>query len=316
MRRRQGTNDVMTSPLSLQASLWAGQVSDARVYVAYHDARPVLEGRHLVPIQVGRALSGMVLPGVQGDDTGDNISGWNGGYCELTAHYWAWRNDPSDGAIGLMHYRRLFDLGGRLPARSHPERHVAGFDTRTYAGDAARHFARATSRDLVVPRPVRLRRTLARQYARCHRPEELRAMQDVVAERHPDFLPALDRALRGNRLLPGNMFIMPRPVLDHYSPLLFDILHAACDRLAARDAQPGYQARYPGFLAERILTAYVLGGHVQAAFPDLRVHHMGIMNIDPAVPAGATWLRLARLCVEGRIGLRDALRLKAGRNRP
>lgn len=291
---------------------------DARVYVAYHDARPVLEGRHLVPIQVGRALSGMLLPGVLGDDTGDSISRLNPAYCELTAHYWAWRNDPSGGPIGLMHYRRLFDLGCRLPARSHPERHVAGFDARIYAADVARHFATAGA-DLVVPRPIRLRRSLARQYERCHRPDELRAMRDAVADRHPDFRPALDRALQGNRLLLGNMFIMPRPVLDHYSPLLFDILRATGDRLAGRDGPPGYQARYPGFLAERILTAYVLGGYAQAAFPDLRVQHRGILNIDTTVPTGAGWLRLARLCLEGRIGIRDALRLKSsgrGADRP
>lgn len=273
----------------------------------------MLRGPHLVPIQVGRALSGVLLPGVQGDDTGDNISGLNGGYCELTAHYWAWRNDPGDGMVGLMHYRRLFDLGGRVPARSHPERHVADPDMGAYVADVARHFAGAGPWDLVVPRPIRLRRSLARQYDLCHRPEEMRALHQVVARHHPGFLPALDRALRANRLLLGNMFIMPRPVLDHYSPLLFDILARTCALLGDRDGQPGYQARYPGFLAERILTAYVLGGHVQAAFPDLRLHHRAIMNIDGTVPARAGWLHLARLCLQRRIGPGDALRLKARR---
>lgn len=288
---------------------------DARIYVAYHDARPVLTGRHLVPIQVGRALSGVLLPGVPGDDTGDNLSHLNPEYCELTAHYWAWRNDPSDGPVGLMHYRRLFDLGGLLPARSHPERHVADFDAQAYADAVARHVAGAGRFDLVVPRPVRLRRTLARQYGLCHRPGDLAALRGVVADRHPGFRPALDRVLGENRLLLGNMVIMPRPVFDHYSALLFAILGETRDRIAAgAGVRPGYQARYPGFLGERILTAYVLGGHARAAFPDLRVVHKGVLNIDTTIPAGAGWLRLARLCLERRIGPGDAWRLKTGRD--
>ncbi len=44
------------------------------------------------------------------DDVGDNISNLNSYYCELTAHYWAWKNDNNYSHIGLCHYRRLFDF--------------------------------------------------------------------------------------------------------------------------------------------------------------------------------------------------------------
>lgn len=43
------------------------------------------------PVQVGRAISQTELPFAVGDDTGDNISDRNRHYCELTAHYWAWK---------------------------------------------------------------------------------------------------------------------------------------------------------------------------------------------------------------------------------
>ena len=43
------------------------------------------------------------------DNTGDNISLKNPGYCELTGLYWAWKNLEAD-YIGLAHYRRHFSL--------------------------------------------------------------------------------------------------------------------------------------------------------------------------------------------------------------
>ena len=62
-----------------------------------------------LPIQVGKAISNTDL-GVQGDNTGDNISEKNQSYCELTGIYWAWKNLKNVDYIGLCHYRRYFDF--------------------------------------------------------------------------------------------------------------------------------------------------------------------------------------------------------------
>lgn len=285
---------------------------EPRIYIAYHDRRPVLTGAHLCPIQVGRAMAGFTLPGAQGDETGDNISALNPEYCELTAHYWAWKNDTGTGPVGLMHYRRLFDLSGRLNPRGHPERYVLDFDARTYARDVAQYFAspEAAGMDLIVPRPARLLRPILRQYRRHHRIGDFTTMRDVIAERHPGFLPDIDRILHGRRFIMGNMFIMSRRVLDHYSRMMFDILQETSIRLADSPHRPGgYQRRYLGFLSERIMTAYVLGNHLPEAFPDLRMACRGIANIDAGIPRQAGPLRLARFCLQRRLMLRDALRV-------
>mgnify|MGYP006064341235 FL=1 len=44
------------------------------------------------------------------DDAGkENIASKNSTYCELTAHYWVWKNIANDyDNIGLNHYRRYF----------------------------------------------------------------------------------------------------------------------------------------------------------------------------------------------------------------
>ncbi len=295
----------------LQRPLPSNEAED-RLYIAYHDARPLLQGRHLFPIQVGRAVSNLRLEGVQGDDTGDNISAMNAEYCELTAHYWAWRNGPSAGTVGLMHYRRLFDLADRLNPRGHPERYVTNFDPAAYARDVMDHFASAgTEPGMIVPRPVHLRSAVAGQYRKLHRGSDLEILRAVVAERHPDFLPDLDRTLAGRRLLIGNMFIMTRSVFEDYSRLLFDILPTARARIlaAGSGSSTGYQGRYPGFLAERVMTAYALGNLVKAHFPGLSPVHKGVVNTDASALAGVGPLGLMRLCVRGRLLPRQALSL-------
>ena len=58
------------------------------------------------PIHVGR--KGKQDIGYIGDDTSDNISDRNDGYCELTGFYWIWKNVKAD-YLGLVHYRRYFN---------------------------------------------------------------------------------------------------------------------------------------------------------------------------------------------------------------
>ena len=61
------------------------------------------------PIHVGR--KGKKDIGYIGDDTADNISDRNDGYCELTGFYWIWKNVKAD-YLGLVHYRRYFTHKG------------------------------------------------------------------------------------------------------------------------------------------------------------------------------------------------------------
>lgn len=78
-----------------------------KIYVVCHKPSYVPENPYLYPIQVGTALSGNKLEGMFHDNEGDNISDRNKTYCELTAQYWAWKNDDAD-YYGFFHYRRYF----------------------------------------------------------------------------------------------------------------------------------------------------------------------------------------------------------------
>lgn len=64
-----------------------------------------------VPIHSGRALS-EPIPGIIGDDTGENISKYNGFLNEITAIYWAGMHYDELSApdyVGFNHYRRYLE---------------------------------------------------------------------------------------------------------------------------------------------------------------------------------------------------------------
>ena len=74
---------------------------NVRILVCTHKEGPVRDDDIYMPVQVGKSASTIDL-GCQGDDVGDNISGKNKTYCELTGLYWAWKNLKDVDYIGFI----------------------------------------------------------------------------------------------------------------------------------------------------------------------------------------------------------------------
>lgn len=84
-------------------------MSNIKIFTSYHKKCELLKNKYIYPIQVGTDVNGIIYEDTLHDNTGDNISGKNGMYCELTAQYWAWKNTDAD-YYGFMHYRRYFSF--------------------------------------------------------------------------------------------------------------------------------------------------------------------------------------------------------------
>lgn len=65
-----------------------------------------------VPVRCGAVFDTENLMSIQGDNTGDNISGKRLSFCEFTVQYWAWKNVKAD-YYGLCHYRRYLSFSKR-----------------------------------------------------------------------------------------------------------------------------------------------------------------------------------------------------------
>ena len=214
------------------------------VIVAAHKPYRMPEDPVYLPLQVG--AEGKPPLGFQRDCEGENISGRNAHYCELTGLYWAWKNTQSD-ALGLCHYRRLFARRGIGDKRS-----------RILGGEEIGRALQGCPILLPSPRHYRIE-TNESQYAHAHHAEDLVQMRAVLGEMHPEALPAWDAVMRrtwGHRF---NMFIMKRSLADGYCAWLFPMLFRLEERL---DISPysANDARGFGFVAERLLDVWLEAG--------------------------------------------------------
>lgn len=250
----------------------------AAIYTAYHRTAPRVASDSFHPIHVGRARASAPLPGMIGDDTGPHISERNGAYCELTALYWAWKNPDGADHVGLMHYRRLLDLTGRSPGGP-VEARPAEFDIPGWLAEAEHWLAQeADSWDIVLPRLHKMGRTVEANYKAGHAGQDFDLARQIIARDHPDYLDSFEAVARSHDVRLGNMALMRRALLDRYCAWLFDILFKVEAAPADRSAYTAYQARYLGFLAERLLTVFV--HHEIRANASLTLREVTILNLS------------------------------------
>lgn len=191
-----------------------------------------------VPVQAG-AQGKISIEGFQCDDEGDNISGKNPYYCELTPLYWAWKNADAD-YIGLVHYRRHF--------RGEGERN-------TLTGEEAARLLQQAPVILPKKREYFIE-TIGDHYAHTFSADHLDVLRAAVADLAPDYLAAFDANMRKTSAHMFNMLVMRADILDAYLSWLFPILQQVEDRLDVANL-PAFQARAIGRLSELLLDTWM-----------------------------------------------------------
>lgn len=180
-------------------------------------------------IQVGAALTDERICGLT-DDTGENISERNRQFCELTALYWIWKNAGQD-IVGLEHYRRHFLL-------------QEDWYQKMKENDI----------DVVLPAPLYVAPSLAQNYRDRHVASDWDFMMDYLKRIYPKDYKEAVTFFDTNLYSPCNMFIMKKEILDKLCTWLFPILFVCAEHSGERE--DSYQNRYPGFLAERLMTFF------------------------------------------------------------
>ena len=244
------------------------------IFICAHKEVPLPSHPYFLPIQAGAALHD-AIPSYQPDSEGENISLKNPHFCELTCHYWAWKNLKGVDIIGLNHYRRFFDFQRKWPQFSADKRFV---ETKTfleqdyYFPDLEKLLSKY---DIILPVARHWRVSNTQQYAEYHIAKDWEMLRQIIKERSPQYIPAFEKTMdHSNKAVGYNMFITHWKHFEAYSEWLFDILFEVERRVPPIDDP--VQSRIYGYMSERLINVYCEHHH-------LRIKHIPlIMPLDEA----------------------------------
>ena len=175
-----------------------------RIYVVSHKPCSIPSDDAMTPIHVGRAVSPYKdeMSWMQGDDIGDNISSKNGSYCEMTAHYWIWKNVHDTEYVGICHYRRFFaiDLS---------ENNIKGV-----MADA----------DVLMVEPSWHIDSVYSYFAKFMGAENMTILSMMMKKRFPEYFKTLEKICDGIKFHPFNMLLCRKGLFDDYCQWMFTIL--------------------------------------------------------------------------------------------
>lgn len=253
-------------------------VPDIKLFVCCHQETKVPKHPLLLPIQVGAALADHRFFGFLHDDTGENISWKNRSYCELTAQYWAWKNVEAH-YYGFFHYRRYLypEPAAKLPYRIEKEPSLQLLDKLGYS-----KFAELIRRhDLIVPKGENMYVSVREHYANApyHHYKDLRLVEEIIQERSPEMVKAMEEYLSGTICYFGNIYIMRREVFQDYCAWLFPIL-AEFDRRADTTNYSLQEQRVDGYLAERLFGVYITAMKAKSHYQILEIPRLHLMSTN------------------------------------
>ncbi len=217
-------------------------MKDIKIIVAAHKKYWMPEDSMYYPVHAGH--TGKEDIGYTPDDTGDNISGKNPSFCELTGLYWAWKNLKCD-YLGLVHYRRHFASPYR---RGSKEGRVLTLTECDKLLDSS---------PVILPRKRNyFIETNYSQYVHAHHKIDLDETERIISEKYPGYIPSWKKVMKSTKGHRFNMFIMKRDLLDSYCSWLFDILFTLEKRLDI-SSYSNYDRRVFGFVSERLLDVWL-----------------------------------------------------------
>lgn len=207
-----------------------------------------------IPIQCGAERKPCVRGAIP-DNVGDHISEKNQEYCELTAQYYAWKNEVCD-YYGFCHYRRFFcfeDKGKKpyLVFGTLKEKQKKLFGKEAIITELCQTY------EIILPRAVDMGLSVAEYYrtSEFHHAEDFDLFLAILREKYPKLANSAEMYLSQKKQYFCNMFLMDRPHFQEYCTYLFGILEEF-DRRKIRHGS-FQEDRTDGYLGERFVGIYV-----------------------------------------------------------
>ena len=235
-------------------------MSNIKIFICAHKEVQLPQHPYFLPIQAGAALH-EPISGYQPDNEGDNISAKNPNFCELTCHYWAWKNLKNVDIVGLNHYRRYFDFTRKWPQFSADKHFIETEDFLKQKYQFPDLEKILSDYDIILPvaRHWRVSNTL--QYGEYHIAKDWEMLRQIIKERSPQYISAFEKTMDNSNIAVGyNMFITHWKHFDAYSKWLFDILFEVERRVPP--INDPIQSRIYGYMSERLINVYCKQHHL------------------------------------------------------
>lgn len=245
-------------------------MSNIKIFICAHKEVELPQHPYFLPVQAGAALHD-AIPGYQPDNEGENISVKNPHFCELTCHYWAWKNLKDIDIVGLNHYRRYFDFQKKWPQFSADKRFVSteAFLNQPYQFPDLDNILQQY--DIILPVARHWRVSNTRQYGEYHIAKDWETLRQIIKEHSPQYIPAFEKTMDHSNVSVGyNMFITNWEYFDTYSTWLFDILFEVERRVPPLDDP--IQSRIYGYMSERLINVFC------------EHHHLRILHVPLIMP--------------------------------
>ena len=189
-----------------------------------------------VPLQVGRINSTDL--GYLGDDTGENISGKNCYYSELTGLYWIWKNVKNTDYVGMCHYRRYpLNSQGSMFRKDEIEEILKQYD-------------------IITSKRITLNFSYFYGYGENHNQVDLQVTGQVIQEIYPAYYPVFEKLVHENQTYFGNIMVTSKDLFDEYASWLFRIFFEVEKRIDV-SSYDDYHKRVFGFISEFLLFVWV-----------------------------------------------------------
>lgn len=242
--------------------------STINLYSVYHKSFYLPKAEYVIPIHAGKITSQENL-GIAGDDTGDNISGLNQRFCELTALYWIWKNKSfkENDYWGLCHYRRYFSIPFSNPFISKSKaltKTPSQENIDKLLNEKLKNYILKTleTNDVIVQKPKfaykrkGITLNIEDHYCKDHHAQDWYKMKEVVHTLYPEYDNSMKTFCNMKMMSFANMMIAKPAVWDEYLNWIFPIMFELNEKIPYH--QDPYQSRVLGFISERLLNLFLL----------------------------------------------------------
>jgi lipopolysaccharide biosynthesis glycosyltransferase len=233
-----------------------------------------------------------LLDNVLYDNVGENISSKNRRYCEMTAQYWAWKNEDAD-YYGLWHYRRYFAFNENIPTTVWGVingDNISDQELEEFSILEEDMLDTIGKYDMILPQDWDIvygsdkveSATIYEHWCHNLNKADIDLLIDVIHEKYPSYARATYDLIHSGSAPFNNMFIMKKELFNEYCEFAFDVLFEMESRIGDKHKEYSVEHyRTLGHVGERLVGIFA---NYKTQDPYIRIHRLPVVQWKDTTP--------------------------------